>query len=272
MSKTTYEIVYKAVAWFVLADQVRRAATDAEDARLAENIARHGVLQPLGARIDGRLVWGFRRLRCAIAAGLTEVPVVVLGGDMTEAEFLTLNVVENVQRADLKPFDLWAGCVRLLEANPGWQLKDLAAALSFDPSYVTRIMAPSRLGPAWRDALAAGAVTLADCYAAAKRPEAEHADMLSLALTGATRDALESAGRAAAKTGRTPPPARGTGAARVKCQLPSGYTVVVSGGAVTLDEAVDALAEASREMKRARDLGYTARTFAAAMSDRSRKG
>jgi hypothetical protein len=54
--------------------------------------------------------------------------------------------------------------------------------------------------------------------------------------------------------------------------LLSGVSVVVSGAGVSLDESIEALGEAIKEMKRARDLGYTAKTFAAAMKDRSKAG
>jgi hypothetical protein len=48
-------------------------------------------------------------------------------------------------------------------------------------------------------------------------------------------------------------------------------SVVVAGEGVSLDESIEALTEANKEMKRARDLGYTAKTFAAAMKDKSNK-
>ena len=57
----------------------------------------------------------------------------------------------------------------------------------------------------------------------------------------------------------------------MKCLLASGVSVVVSGEGVSLEESIDALGEAIKEMKRARELGYTAKTFAAAMCDRSKK-
>jgi hypothetical protein len=69
MSKLAYQVVVKSVTCFVVADQVRQQATGEEDAQLTESIRVHGILQPLGARADGRLVWGHRRLRCAITGG-----------------------------------------------------------------------------------------------------------------------------------------------------------------------------------------------------------
>ena len=48
---------------------------------LAESIRRHGILQPLSVRktVSGyELIAGERRLRASIAAGLTEVPCLVM--------------------------------------------------------------------------------------------------------------------------------------------------------------------------------------------------
>jgi ParB/RepB/Spo0J family partition protein len=268
MSTMPYEIAVKPVAWFFILKQIREQATDTQDAQLTESIRQHGVLQPLGARHDdGRLVWGHRRLRAAIAAGLKEVPTVLLHQEMAEGEYLTLQMLENVQRADLSPYDLWQGCVRLLEANPGWQLKDLAKALSLDPSSVTRLLSPSKCIGAWQNALKSGNVGLSDIYAASKLPESDQAGLLALKLSGATRDQIEAAGRKA----RTAAAAPSVKVNKVKCVLPSGLQIIVSGDGVSLESSIDALTEAIREMKRAKDLGYTAKTFAAAMKDKARK-
>jgi len=88
----------------------------------------------------------------------------------------------------------------------------------------------------------------------------------TLKLSGASRDAIEQAGR---KKRAGAPSVK---ASKVKCFLPSGVQVVVSGNGVSLDESIEALNEAIKEMKRARELGYTAKTFAAAMKDKARKG
>jgi ParB family chromosome partitioning protein len=56
---------------------------------------------------------------------------------------------------------------------------------------------------------------------------------------------------------------------RLKCILPSGVQIVVSGKSVSLDQSIEALTEAIREMKRAKEQGFTSKTFAAAMKDRA---
>ncbi len=86
-------------------------------------------------------------------------------------------------------------------------------------------------------------------------------------LNGSSRDSIEAA-RRKTRSGGTP----AVKVARVKCPLPNGINVVVSGEGVSLDESIEALGEAIKEMKRARDLGYTAKTFAAAMRDRAKAG
>jgi ParB family chromosome partitioning protein len=65
-----------------------------EELSLAASIARHGVLENLLVRPApaGRfqIIFGERRLRCAIAAAYTEVPAVVRPLDDHEARVLTL--------------------------------------------------------------------------------------------------------------------------------------------------------------------------------------
>ena len=69
---------------------------------LAESIRRHGILQPLSVRktVSGyELIAGERRLRASIAAGLTEVPCLVMRMDDGESGIAA--ILENLQRQDL---------------------------------------------------------------------------------------------------------------------------------------------------------------------------
>src|SRR4051812_32538236 len=97
-SKRTYEIAVKTAAYFIIASNIRQQIVDEADAQLTESIRQHGILQPLGVRPEGdrgKLAWGHRRFRCGMAAGLTEFPTVILSKDMTEGDFLTLQMIEN---------------------------------------------------------------------------------------------------------------------------------------------------------------------------------
>jgi ParB family chromosome partitioning protein len=66
-------------------------------AELAESIAQVGLLQPIGVRPDGTLVYGYHRLEACKQLGWTEIPAVVVDGDDSHAELaeITENLVRN---------------------------------------------------------------------------------------------------------------------------------------------------------------------------------
>ncbi|HSF92280.1 MAG TPA: ParB/RepB/Spo0J family partition protein, partial [Paracoccaceae bacterium] len=75
-------------------------------ADLTASVKEHGVLQPLLVRAseDGyELIAGERRLRAATAAGLHDVPVVLMeASDITSLE---IAMIENLQRENLNPIE-----------------------------------------------------------------------------------------------------------------------------------------------------------------------
>ena len=90
-----------------------------EDAlrELTQSIRLHGVLQPLSVRRVGayyELIAGERRLRAAIAAGLTEIPCIVM--QMTDEESGLTALVENLQRQDLGYMEQAQGICYLMDS------------------------------------------------------------------------------------------------------------------------------------------------------------
>ena len=85
---------------------------------LTDSILEHGVIQPLIVvpEDDGKytLIAGERRLRAAIAAGLSMVPVITRSA--TDQDLLEIALIENVQREDLSPLET-AEAYRSLEVN-----------------------------------------------------------------------------------------------------------------------------------------------------------
>jgi ParB/RepB/Spo0J family partition protein len=234
---------------------------------LAESIQSEGLLQPPVVTEDLELVAGFRRLAAIELLGWTECEVRVVPGPLTETKKRIIRLTENLQRADLTAPEKSLSMVGLLELNPGWTNKELAAYLHFDPSSVTRYLAYRDGTAELQKAYLSGQMDLTRMYAIVKLPLVQQNEALALGLSGASRDAIERAGRKKRNGGK-----EAVRVQRVKCVLPSGVNVVVSGEGVSLDESIEALGEAIKEMKRARDLGYTAKTFAAAMKDKSTKG
>lgn len=85
---------------------------------LAASIRTHGVIQPLVCRRikadNYELIAGERRLRAATAAGLAEVPVVLLEAEDRDAAEMSL--VENLQREDLNVIEEAEGYKALAES------------------------------------------------------------------------------------------------------------------------------------------------------------
>ena len=68
-------------------------------AQLAASIAELGLLQPIGIRPDGTLVYGYHRLEACKQLGWTEIPAVVVDGDARRAELAEIS--ENLIRSEL---------------------------------------------------------------------------------------------------------------------------------------------------------------------------
>jgi len=96
--------------------QPRTRFSEEELGRLTQSIADQGVLQPLLARkMDGayELIAGERRLRAAKAAGLTQVPVIII--DLADEQVLEVSIIENIQRENLNVLEEAEAYFRLID-------------------------------------------------------------------------------------------------------------------------------------------------------------
>lgn len=88
---------------------------------LAESIRQVGLLEPLivrpspGKSDQYEIVCGHRRFRAAKVAGLAEVPVEIR--ELDDETVLEIQLVENVQRADLSPIDEAKGFRRMIDVH-----------------------------------------------------------------------------------------------------------------------------------------------------------
>ena len=88
-------------------------------ADLAESIRTHGIIQPLTVRrlSSGyyQIIAGERRWRAAKAAGLEEVPAVIIEAD--DRKVMELGLIENLQREDLNPVEEAKGYQVLIQEH-----------------------------------------------------------------------------------------------------------------------------------------------------------
>jgi ParB/RepB/Spo0J family partition protein len=262
------QLVSKALSWFKPdPKQPRKHFPEIPLRALGESL-KVRQNDPVQAKPDGTLIDGERRWRAAVLVGLEKLDVIVTDAALTDTQVHVVRLTSFFHREDLSAFEKWLACAELMCGNPSWRMQDLSEALQIDPSMATRLLSPSKLVPEWQDALKAGTVGISDCYAASKlTDEVAQRQLLALKLAGASRDQLEQAGRRQ----RTATPAAPVKVGRLRCVLPSGFQVVVSGDGVSLESSIDALNDAVKEMRRAKDLGYTAKTFAACMKDKANK-
>jgi ParB/RepB/Spo0J family partition protein len=260
-------VTTKPLSFFKPDPKQPRKTFDENDLRRLGESLRAKQIQPVLTQPDGTIIAGERRYRAACLVGLEILEVKIADLQMTEPEVRRWQLVENMLRDGLKAIEQVDGLEELARLNPALSNKELSELLGIDASMVTRLRSVARCIPAVREALGAGSIGVSDAYAISKLPDSEQAGLLALKLSGASRDQLEAEGRKSRNGGKEVVRVQ-----KVKCALPNGVNVVVSGEGVSLEESIEALGEAIKEMKRARELGYTAKTFAAAMKDKSKKG
>lgn len=140
----------------------RKSFDKAALAELAESIKRHDVLQPILVRPNGgekfEVVAGERRFRAAKDAGLTDIPATVR--TLTDAEVLEIQVVENLQRADLHELEEAEGYEQLLKCahadGKKYSVEEIAAKVGKSRSYVFARLKLTALCPEARKAFYAG--------------------------------------------------------------------------------------------------------------------
>ncbi len=97
--------------------QPRTEFSESDLKDLSDSIKVHGIIQPLVVIkiADGKyqLVAGERRLRASKLVGLKKVPAIVR--TFSEQEQLELAVIENIQRAELKPLEVSVAYTKLIE-------------------------------------------------------------------------------------------------------------------------------------------------------------
>ncbi len=121
----------------------RRSFAEEDLDDLASSIREKGVIQPIlvrpapGGEGGFEIIAGERRWRAAGAAGLADVPVVVVEVDDKGA--LELAIIENVQRADLNAIEEARGYERLAREF-GYSQTDLARIIGKSRSHVANML------------------------------------------------------------------------------------------------------------------------------------
>ncbi|MBX5203993.1 ParB/RepB/Spo0J family partition protein [Rhizobium sp. NZLR1] len=140
-------------------DKARQSKSSPQsDALLCASIRAIGVVQPPVVKLDPEggnsyiIVFGHRRAAQAVAAELTEIPVLVAdpGDDLGAMQ----SFAENIAREPLNPVDQWRAIERLVAL--GWTEESIALALALPARQLRKLRLLANILPAMLDHMARG--------------------------------------------------------------------------------------------------------------------
>jgi ParB family transcriptional regulator, chromosome partitioning protein len=152
----------------------RRLFDETQLAELAENIRLHGVLQPVLVRPlpDGEpetyeLVAGARRFRASKLAKRETIPACIR--ELTATECLELQLIENLQRADVHELDEARGYAALMRLQPDtYTVETLAEKIGRSEKYVYARLRLMHLIQEAQEAFYIGRLTVAHAFEIAR--------------------------------------------------------------------------------------------------------
>jgi ParB family chromosome partitioning protein len=177
---------------------------------LTHSIREFGVLQPVVVRPGGsdggyELVMGERRLRAAIAAGLTRIPAIVR--DTADHAMLRDALLENLHRTSLNPLEEAAAYQQLLE-DFGVTHEELALRIGRSRSQVSNTIRLMNLSIPVQRRVAAGVISAGHARALLALGDRDVQDELAGRIVAeglsvrATEEIVATAAREAAREGR----------------------------------------------------------------------
>jgi len=180
---------------------------------LATAIREHGFISRLRVRphpeVPDRfqLVYGERRLRAAVAAGMEQVPVEIVA--TSDQQLMEIGLLENVQRADLQPLEE-AHAIAVLIEQHGYTQQALADRLGKQRGYITNRLELLKAQPEVQQLVAEHpeALSVARRIARVKEPTLR-GELVRAAAQGATYRQIAAAAEAAERDAVQPPAVAG---------------------------------------------------------------
>jgi len=130
-------------------NQPRKDFNEEQLQQLADSLKTDGQLQPIRVRWDEEssmwlIIVGERRWRAAKLAGLERLMCVFVKNGMSEEQIRSQQVIENLQRSDLKPIEEAQAFRDLMKLN-SWNTTELAATLHISRPRVSRSLSLLKL-------------------------------------------------------------------------------------------------------------------------------
>jgi ParB family chromosome partitioning protein len=225
--------------------------------RMTTSISSRGIIQPILVRWDDQrgcwvIISGECRWRGGKAAGLTEVPCLVVEGEPEEVDLLKDQIIENTIRNSLRPLEL-ARSLAKLKALRCCDSKTLAKETGLSGSTITRSESLLTLPDDVQALVDSGAVGESIAYEISRMPdEARQREMAEAVAAGrkSRSQVIEDVQR---EVGRKKVRSK---AARVSCRLDGGLNVTVSASEpLTWDSLLEGLDRIRKAAKKLCDNG-----------------
>ena len=149
----------------------RRTFDESKLSGLAESIRTNGLIQPITILPNARgfeIVAGARRFRAAQLAELFSLPARIV--DITDAQALEWQLVENSQRVDVHPYEEAQGFQRLLDM-PGYDVATLVEKSGKSTAHVYARLSLLQLVPTIAEAFSAERITASHANLLARLPQ-----------------------------------------------------------------------------------------------------
>lgn len=120
--------------------QPRKEFSKEKIQELAQSIKENGLIQPIIVRqspvIGYEILAGERRYRASIAAGLSEVPVIIK--NLSDQDMMIHSIIENLQREDLNPIEEAKAYQSIIDK--GFTHADIAEKMGKSRPYITNLV------------------------------------------------------------------------------------------------------------------------------------
>lgn len=157
-----------------------RTTYDEKDTQeLAESIKVEGVIQPVLLRPYGQpgwyqLIFGNRRYKASILAGKETIPSLIR--EMSDEESLNLQIIENLQRKDVKPMEE-ASSYKMLMDMKGYSVAELSHRLGKPTKFISQRLKLNDLAAEFQKALYEERITITDALKVCKLTPADQEEL-----------------------------------------------------------------------------------------------
>jgi len=237
--------------------QVREHFDEESLLALAMTVKIVGVQQPITVRRVGdryRIIAGERRWRAAKLAGLATIPAIVMEGELSEAEIIELQLIENCAREDLNPAEKAKAYDRLMKAT-NRPAAEIARRVGTSPATVSKVTSLLLLAPEILEHVQAGRIPYSSAYELAKLGDVtEQRRLAKEVLDGRlTRDRLVAETKAV-KAGRPAPRVstrQRVARERIVIRLGEGRSVAVSAPTLSVESVVTWFIDLAEQLRHA---------------------